>query len=98
LKAGVEEVAQEFERLLLEQGGDSCENSLAVLHCGDYVSLVQFDDLPCVAACPWEADWVACRWSKKWYIICTFSLALVVPLCRDIVAQPGGLAFHLYQI
>ena len=64
-KAVVNEVAEEVERLLLVQGGDSCENSLAVLHCGDHVSLVQFDDLPWVAACPWEARWVACRWNKK---------------------------------
>jgi hypothetical protein len=48
----VKEVAHDFERHLLEQGGDSCENSLAALHCGDYVSLVQLDDLPSVAACP----------------------------------------------
>lgn len=49
------EVAEEVERLLLVQGGDSREN----------VSLVQFDDLSWVAACPWEARWVACRWNKK---------------------------------
>ena len=54
-KAVVNEVAEEVERLLLVQGGDSREN----------VSLVQFDDLPWVAACPWEARWVACRWNKK---------------------------------
>ena len=64
-KAAAKEVAEEVERLLLEQGGDSRENWLAVLHCGDFVSLMQFDDLLCVAACPWEVGWVACRWNKK---------------------------------